>query len=63
MASNSRLLTDSYTQLVDDTRGALATVDSAELTSTLHTSALNLGTPTHTHLTLVRPHIHTHTHT
>ena len=44
MASTSRLLTDTYSQLVDDTRGALATVDSAPLTTQLHTAALNLGT-------------------
>ncbi len=48
MASTSRLLTDTYSQLVDQTRGALATVDSAKLTTQLHTASLNLGTLTHT---------------
>lgn len=43
MVATSRSLTDTYSRLVNDTRGALATVDSAALTSQLHTAALNLG--------------------
>ena len=44
MAATSRFIADTYSQLVDSTRCALATLDSDRLTTTLHKSVLELGT-------------------